>query len=660
MSIAEPQLVLAEKPENQARKKHQDQRSALIVLLSITALLCSGLELEVLMALDGMLRFMTFHEILWDVGAAFIPLFGVAIGWWLCLILFMKIAQVFAWRAQHRESIFWRLGLVVPLIYFVLELFNSTRLRVSTHWHPGLLGWLWISPTLVAFCAACIWLTELSTLQRFCRSRLVPLAGVHLLLVGAITIALVARGVYVFHDFVRPGRVVAAANLPDVYLITIDALRADEMSVYGYERSTTPSLERFARQAYTFDFFFANSNFTTPATTSIETGKLPWSHRIFQLGGFLRGPAQEETLAGLLRQRGYYTASIASNPFASPIQHRTQSGYDAIEFPLPENGKDPWIRYTNLVGLDTLHTLSYTTLKSLGVARSYLSSVIWSDRYPSAAEAVFSDARDLVARQDISQPRFVWAHILPPHDPYLPPLPYRGRFLASKKLTRRYDFIGFRSDSLPRGVSVAEFRARYDENIAYADQVVGDFLDWLDQTGRLDRSIVIVSADHGESFEHGLLSHAGPYLYNSLIRVPLLIHLPGQKEGSRINQAAEQVDLLPTILDLVGAPAPSWGEGASLKPELEGRQVPQRLLVSMNLEPNSTFTPITQGTVAVMDDDFKYVDRLETQEVSLYRYRTDPNEENNLVASEPAVAARMKTLLENKLQEVNGRVISQP
>ena len=78
---------------------------------------------------------------------------------------------------------------------------------------------------------------------------------------------------------------------------------------------------------------------------------------------------------------------------------------------------------------------------------------------------------------------------------------------------------------------MAELRARYDENIAYADHVVGDFLEWLDQTGRLDRSIVIVSADHGESFEHGWLLHTGPYLYNGLIRIPLLIHLPGQKEG---------------------------------------------------------------------------------------------------------------------------------
>ena len=113
--------------------------------------------------------------------------------------------------------------------------------------------------------------------------------------------------------------------------------------------------------------------------------------------------------------------------------------------------------------------------------------------------------------------------------------------------------------------------------------------------------------------------------------------------------------MLPTILDLVGGQAPSGGEGTSLKPLLEGGQVPQRLLISMNLEANSIFMPITQGTVAVIDNDFKYVDQLGTHEGSLYRYRTDPQEEQNLVESDPTVAARMKDLLENKLKEINGR-----
>src|SRR5579863_267856 len=134
MNIAESQPILAEELEKQAVQERQYQRSALIVLLSITALLCSGLELAALLVLDGMLRFMTVREILWDVGVAFIPLFGIAVGWCRCLMLFTRIIRTFAWKAFRPQTIFWRLCLAVPLLYFVLELANSTRLRVSPHW----------------------------------------------------------------------------------------------------------------------------------------------------------------------------------------------------------------------------------------------------------------------------------------------------------------------------------------------------------------------------------------------------------------------------------------------------------------------------------------------------------------------------------------------
>jgi len=296
----------------------------------------------------------------------------------------------------------------------------------------------------------------------------------------------------------------------------------------------------------------------------------------------------------------------------------------------------------------------------LASVRQYVDALVWSQEVPSPAEPVFNEVRSLLQRTDTRQPRFVWAHIMPPHDPYFAPLPYRGRFLSSSKLTHIYDFIGLNNDTLPPGASVAELRARYDEAIAYADQSVGNFLDWLEQTGRLDRSIVVVSADHGESFEHGWFKHSGPYLYNSLIRIPLLVHLPGQQHGLRISQPAEQVDLLPTILGLIGEPVPRWSEGISLVPALEGRPLPHRTLFSMNLEKNSIFESITRGVIAVIDDDFKYIQRLETHEALLYRYKTDPGEEQNLARSEPAIAARLRDVLANKLREVNSRTIPDP
>jgi arylsulfatase A-like enzyme len=630
------------------------------LLLSMVVLVCCSLELEILEQVDSMTLYMTLREILLDASAAMLILLGMVMAWWLCLLLLVTLGNLITSTSGRATAVFWRLGLAIPLSYFVIGFVKATRLRFFPHWQMGFFVWLWLGPLLVLPCAVILCRIKLSALQRFCHTRLVPIGWLHIILAATAIVAFRAHGVYVFHDFVHPEKAVVASDLPDVYLITIDALRADHMSLYGYSRPTTPNLERFAQRASTFDYFFANSNFTTSATTSIETGKLPWTHRVFQLGGFLRGQAQRENLEAMLRQRGYYTSMISSNPVAGPIQHRTLGSYDAVEYPLPIHDVGSFQHYTDLVGLNTLYTLSGTLLNSLACIRLYLSALIWNDQFPNPAEPVFDGVRNSFQQTGTDQPRFVWAHVFPPHDPYLAPLPYRGRFLSSSKLTRRYDFIGLDNRSLPRGVSVDELQARYDEDIAYTDHAVGSFLDWLDHTGRLDRSIVIISADHGEAFEHGWLKHTGPYLYNDLIRIPLLVHLPGQKQGSRITQTAEQVDLLPTILDLVGGRPPSWAEGTSLRPSLEGKQLPQRSIFSMNLERSSTFEPITRGTLAVIDNDFKYIDRLGSQEVSLYRYRTDPLEEQNLVESEPAIAARMKALLADKLKEANDRVISKP
>jgi arylsulfatase A-like enzyme len=196
--------------------------------------------------------------------------------------------------------------------------------------------------------------------------------------------------------------------------------------------------------------------------------------------------------------------------------------------------------------------------------------------------------------------------------------------------------------------------------VLYADDVVGHYLDWLDQTGRLDRSIVIVSADHGESFEHGRYFHGGPNLDNDVIQIPLVIHLPGQKQGARISQPTQQADLLPTIIDLLGGTPPNWTDGESIKPALEGKALPDRYVFSMNLEPDRVFSPITNGTLAVMDAEFKYVIRLDNQQEFLYRYKTDLSDERNLIASEPAAAKRLHDVLFARLKEANETTFLKP
>jgi len=373
------------------------------------------------------------------------------------------------------------------------------------------------------------------------------------------------------------------------------------------------------------------------------------------LGGFLRGPVERQNLAEILHQYGYYTAVVASNYLATPIQHRTLEGYDAMEYSSLRNLSGMWSDCANFVGLNSRYTLDGPILTRLVRLRILLDNLIWSGFYPAPAEPVFDRAQALIERHDINQPRFLWTHVYPPHDPYLPPSPFLGHFLPGEKLTHNSEFVGLQNSGAPKGVSAEELRARYDESVLYVDNAVGKYLDWLDRTGRLDHSIVIVSADHGESFEHHWFVHGGRYLYDGLIHIPLLIHLPGQKRSARIDYAAQQVDLLPTLLDLVGGNVPNWTDGISLKPLLEGKTMEQRYIYSMNLEPNRELDPITKGTVAIIDDEFKYVNYLGSSKEDLYRYKTDLKEEHNLILSDPETGKRMRELLLKKLNEVNDR-----
>jgi arylsulfatase A-like enzyme len=621
--------------------------------LSIVAILSLSLEIELLQQIDSLRLYLRAPEIVLEASVALLLSIVIATIWWLTIFLAGQSARVLLPNKWIHLS--WNLWIALPLVYLSLELFQDLKLEIFPRWHLGGNAQITVSFTLSCACVAVLLFVSCSSIQKFCETRLVPIAWIHIAAVSVAAIALWAHGVRLFKDYEHPSTAISNSNFPDIYIISLDALRADDMSLYGYRRSTTPNLEKFAQRSFAFDYDFANSNFTTPSTSSIETGKLPWSHRIYQFGGFLRDQSQGETLPALLKRQGYYTAMISSNIFAAPFRHRTLESYDAVQFVSASGVTGFRFRESNLVGVNTQFTVGYSLLRGLSPLTTYVDRVLWRDRYPSPAEDVFQRAERLLEGHAGGQPIFLWSHILPPHDPYWVPTSYRNHFVP--KGIRDYDrFTLSENQSLHRGVSVNELRDSYDEMIQYADQSVGDFLDWLDRTGRLNRSIVIITSDHGEMFDHGRLSHGGPDLYNGVIHIPLLIHLPGQNNGAHIEQLAQQADLLPTVLDLVAAPIPGWVDGASLKPLLAATDTPQRYIFSMNLEPNRIFDPISKGTVAVMDSDFKFVRYLGSGDEQLYRYKTDAAEEYNLIHSEPEVAERMRQVLLQKIKQVNQRL----
>jgi arylsulfatase A-like enzyme len=629
-----------------------------LALVSIYAILCLSLEVEILEHLDSFSRFMSYREILMDSGVLLLGTLASGVIWWLIVRALLALTS-FSPRTKHRTREWaWALWLSVPSVYLTLDLFRACRIQFSAEWNPKLSVVLLFSLALSILFFALFARIGHPILHRFCRNTLAPIGYLHILLAVVALGFLLSKGVRPFRDYATPPKAVALTAHPDVYLITLDAARADDMSVYGYRLPTTPNLELFSKQSSRFDNFVANSNFTTSTTTSIETGKLPWSSRLMHLFGFLH-QSRDQTLAAALRKQGYYTAMISSNNLASPLQHGTLQNYDAVLYPRALGAYGVW-RYFAFVGTNSQGTLSISILGHLALIGCYVDMMISGDRYPFPGEDVFGRAHTIIEETQGKQPLFLWTHILPPHDPYWPPPNFRGRFLPSEKLKAYTDPTSFDRHVLPRGTTATVQHARYDEMMLYADESVGEFLDWLERTGRFDRSIVIVSADHGESFEHDWYTHTGPYLYTELIHIPLLIHLPGQTQGNRVGDLTQQVDLLPTILDLIGAPPVSWTDGSSIKPALQGRPMATRYVFTMNLEPNRVFDPITKGTVAIMDDEFKYVRYLQPHLEALYRYKIDKMEEHDLIASEPEVADRMRKALAAKLEDVNANFATRP
>jgi arylsulfatase A-like enzyme len=655
MSVQSPVEELADRQEREHQQTaNQDNplRSGL-ALLSVVALFSLCLEVELLQQIDSLRLYLSTREIAMEAGVALLLSLGMATLWWVFVLLVGQLARTISRNWRFRVQLHWYLWIAAPLSYLILDLFEDCKLELFPQRHAGTRVQIFSALVLICVCIASFLPIGWRAIQRFSRSRLVPIGWAHILLGLVAAVALWSHGVRLFHDYERPRNAAVVSTSPDIYFITIDALRAEDTSLYGYDLPTTPNLEKFAQRSFIFDHFYANSNFTTSTTTTIETGKLPWSHRVFQVGGFLRDRNQQENLAAELRQQGYYTAMISSNFLAAPFRHRTQGSYDSVQYASPIGSTGLRLREANLTGVNTQFTLGFSLVRGAATLGAYLDSLIWRNRYPYPAEDVFRRATDFLAQPSRSQPVFLWLHIFPPHDPYWVPSSYRYRFLS--KRVRSYADLTPDTGKPHPGVTVEQLRAAYDEMILYADHAVGEYLDWLDRTGRLDRSIVIISADHGELFDHNRLGHGGSGLYNGVVHIPLLIHLPGQTHGASIQELSQQADLLPTFLDLIGATAPSWAEGISLKPALEGKSMPERYIFSMNLEPNRIFDPVTKGTVAVMDSDFKFVRSLESGKDQLYRYRTDQNEERNLVQSEPEVAGRMRKVLLDKINEVNQR-----
>lgn len=402
-----------------------------------------------------------------------------------------------------------------------------------------------------------------------------------------------------------------------ILLITFDALNAEDMSVYGYRLATTPNIDAFARKGTVFTNFYSASTFTTPSVATMLTGRYPSESRVYHLQGRLRAENAESNLPHLMRAAGYATGAFISNPSAYYLAKDLEKEFDVLPEPVFQQGglKHLWdatrpLHQDSGVGsrVDEYWDLEYVW-NTLGRG-----PIRQSVRFRPVAS--FEQARQILGQ--LPSRFFLWLHVVTPHDPYLPDLADRGRFLSASALPG----LGNELDGLwkphyeaDQQSQVNEYRLRYDEFIATADRAFGAFMSELENSGTLRDITVIVSADHGESFEGGVYQHKSAYQTRPVIHVPLIIRTPGQQEGRTITFTADQTALSPTILELAGQPKPDSMRGESLVPWLtrEGHREDEGLAFTQYFERNNVSKPLRHGTVGVIDGRYQYVFDLDTQ-----------------------------------------------
>ena len=363
----------------------------------------------------------------------------------------------------------------------------------------------------------------------------------------------------------------------NVLLITIDTLRADHLGSYGYAAAQTPTLDGLAARGLRFARATTVAPLTLPAHSSLMTGTFPAYHGVRDNGGFYLGD-DHETLATVLRGAGYRTGGFVS---AFVLDHRwgIGRGFDRYfdDFDLAKYRVD--------AGLDAVQRPASEVVDK---------AIEWLD-------------------QDSARPFLAWVHLYEPHAPYDPPEPIRVRFPPTR--------IG-----------------AYDGEIATADLQVGRLLDHLAVAGRLDRTLVVVLGDHGESLgEHGEEQH-GFFVYDADVHIPLIVAGPGVP-ARVVDDSVRIVDVMPTILELLRIAAPSAVQGHSLLPLVRGERL-DLVAVSETWYPRHHYG--WSELTSIRDGRYHFIAAPRRE---LYDLQTDPGEQHDIAAATSSRADALERAL---------------
>jgi arylsulfatase A-like enzyme len=416
---------------------------------------------------------------------------------------------------------------------------------------------------------------------------------------------------------------------PNILLVVLDAVRFDHLSCYGYERKTTPNIDKLSTRGILFENAFSTSCWTPPSHASLFTGLYPSFHGVYTGDSVL--DVSEKTLVEILRDAGYRTLGISSIPQLS-ITKKFNRGFD---------------EYVEAWKLDQTRR---TALKWKAKIRSFFHLDDPVTRY------IYEQIRRWIKERNPSTPFFIFANMNTAHSPYDPPTRYLSRHdtsPASFRMTKRLKDLaardGYRYMARQMEVTEDEFKGLeclYDGEITYLDELLGYLFIFLQAKGLLEDTLILLLADHGENFgDHGLMYHQF-CLYDSLIRIPMIWHYPRAiLHGERISTLASIVDVMPSILGLAALPLESYSftQGTCLFPGFlschpEGRnfvvaeyQAPPGVFnYFRRMTPDFDHSVYERGYKSIRTLHYKYIVSSKGHE-ELYDLAKDPEEEHNVV-----------------------------
>jgi len=422
----------------------------------------------------------------------------------------------------------------------------------------------------------------------------------------------------------------SAAQRPDIVLITLDTVRADHLSLYGYSRDTSPGLRELAARSTVYTRAIAPADMTLATHASIFSGLYPSRHGAHydrdRCPAFCPLASGTDTLAELLSRSGYRTAAVVANyGFLGPFAQLDQGFqyYDSRRNVLPLDQVEPY----------TLRR----TLQDLVAPR--LSRELSERISRSAGEIVDQGIRQVDRLRTARPPFFLFLNLMDAHEPYMPPPPFDRLFPGRDAAFRSADHAALkrrvlRGESTVTRGQLAHLTSQYDGSIAYMDAELARFWRHLEATGRFDDALVIVTSDHGEAFgERQLMGHEVS-VYEDQVHVPLLVKFPRQRQAATVEQFVSLSDLFPTILEQAGVRTPPAIDGRAL---LGAPPDPAREVLSETFGNHllSRWNPRFRRTArAIFAGDLKLIVST-TGSREAYDLAADPAEARNLYRADP-------------------------